>query len=51
MNTAPWVKKPPDKETGKRMLSSNAMRVSISEEDNVDRHGVAYIISSANGRR
>jgi hypothetical protein len=38
MNTAPWVKKPPDKETGKRMLSSKARRASISEEDNVDMH-------------
>jgi hypothetical protein len=38
VNTAPQVKKPPGKETRKRMLSSNVKRVSIAEEDDVDMH-------------
>jgi hypothetical protein len=38
VNTTPQVKKPPDKETRERMLSSNVKRVSIVEEDDVDMH-------------
>jgi hypothetical protein len=38
VNAALWVKKPPDKETRKRMLSPNVKRVSIAEEDHVDMH-------------